>query len=42
MTVLPQLKKHSHGGTETQRRSVGAKPASLCPCASMALFEGRR
>ena len=40
--TFAMLKKHSHRGTETQRRSVGAKPASLCPCASMALFEGRR
>ncbi len=42
MTVLPQLKKRGHRGTETQRRSVGAKPASLCLCASVALFEGRQ
>lgn len=42
MTLVAMLKKHSHGGTEPQRRSMGAKPASLCLCATVALFEGRR
>ena len=42
MTAWVEMKKHSHRGTETQRRPVGTQPISLCLCASVALFGGRR
>jgi hypothetical protein len=40
--TFAMLKEHRHRGTETHTRSVGAKPASLCLRASVALFGGRQ